>query len=445
MEIFGFLILAGNDLFALAVDIAVPQPLDENAGQTAAERICLVVFERHDELPVRGDITPAGVIEILGIDAETHHRGAHLAELAGIVPLGGKHFTPFGVDIPAARLHPLKIHAVKVGIERRQTVVELPDAFIAERTDFIAVAVHKSVIDIVVAHHGDTARKGLRHGETGRNRHIALYVHIAEIAELFEHKGRKSFARRIEVVVPARNRLAAQRVDQSPLPAVRLVAQHHAASVVGPGIAVLEIGNVGEEAGKHFAAVGVQEAVLAAARHGNQPVCVRLADQIVVARHDHFAVFAQIAPLAVAQHAHPAPLVRLADFGVQAGNNHLPRLIDAAPKLARGLHPRHAVLKRFGKHELRSDHEPSHGVDISPSSFGDLYRGQSVGKSAGVGIAAFDRQPPRSIDIAPAAYALVDIEHGRAVVAHLPHFGIFGRTFFERPAARDERYDCKKK
>ena len=133
--------------------------LDEDARQPAAERIGLMILERHDQLAVRGDITPAGIVEIFGIGAETHHGGTHLAELGGIVPLGGDHFTPLGVDIAATRLHTLEIHAVEVGIERRQPVVEPADAFIAERADLTAVAVDEPEIDIVVAHHGHPARE----------------------------------------------------------------------------------------------------------------------------------------------------------------------------------------------------------------------------------------------------------------------------------------------
>lgn len=160
--------------------------------------------------------------------------GTHLAELGGIVPLGGDHFTPLGVDIAATRLHTLEIHAVEVGIERRQPVIEPADAFIAERADLTAVAVDEPEIDIVVAHHGHPAREGPRHGETGRNSHIPLDIDIPVIAELLQPERCEPLARGVEVVIAARDRLVPQRVDKSPLAAVGLVAQHHAAAVVRP-------------------------------------------------------------------------------------------------------------------------------------------------------------------------------------------------------------------
>ena len=46
VEIFGLLVLAGDDFVPLPVDIPVPEPLDEDARQPAAERIGLVILER---------------------------------------------------------------------------------------------------------------------------------------------------------------------------------------------------------------------------------------------------------------------------------------------------------------------------------------------------------------------------------------------------------------
>ena len=144
-----------------------------------------------------------------------------------------------------------------------------------------------------------------------------------------------------------------QRVDKSPLAAVGFVAQHHAAAVVRPGITVLEIGNIGEETRQHFAPVGAEEAMFAVARHGDQPVGVRLADQVIGTGDYHLAVLAQDAPFTVAQNTHPATFIGFADLGIKAGNDGFPRFVDTAPELA-GLHPGHAVVERPGHRKLRS-------------------------------------------------------------------------------------------
>lgn len=138
--------------------------------------------------------------------------------------------------------------------------------------------------------------------------------------------------------------------------------------------------------------------MFAVARHGDQPVGVRLADQVIGTGDYHLAVLAQDAPFTVAQNTHPATFIGFADLGIKAGNDGFPRFVDTAPELA-GLHPGHAVVERPGHRKLRSHDRPACGIYIAPQPFGLLHGGQSVVETPGIGITAFDDQPSRPVDI----------------------------------------------